>query len=158
MTLPSLDEYIASLTNLAAATDPTVLTAEGAVIGAAANALAGLTAITRASLAELIREHPEYVAALGYAVGLSREGLKNALKHHLDTSGWIKLAQENPQSIISMLDDEYDVVRLVEVQRHRGYAFGDVLVARAGPRATAVAAGRRRRGDEYELVGNGQHL
>ncbi len=61
MTLPSLDEYIASLTNLAAATDPTVLTAEGAVIGAAANALAGLKAITRGSLAKLIREHPEYV-------------------------------------------------------------------------------------------------
>jgi hypothetical protein len=151
MTIPTFDEYIASLTNLAVPTDPTVVTPEGAVIGAAADALAALGQITRTSLAELIREHPEYVPALGYAVGLSREGLKNALKHHVDTSGWVKLAQENPQDIISMLDDEYDLVRLVETQRHRDYEFGDVLIARAGTRATATAAGRRGRRVEDEI-------
>jgi hypothetical protein len=74
MTLPSLEEYMASLTNLAVAADPTVLTAEGAVIGAAAAAMTGLPEITRATLAELIREHPDYVPALGYAAGLPVKG------------------------------------------------------------------------------------
>jgi choline dehydrogenase-like flavoprotein len=135
MTLLSFQEYIDSLTNLSVATDPTVLTAEGAAIRAAARALGSIEVVSRAALNELIQEHPEYVLALGYAVGLSHEALKNALKHHLDTSGWIKLARENPASIIHMLDDQYDLVRLVDEQRHKVYEFGDVLVARAGPRA-----------------------
>jgi len=40
-----------------------------------------------------------------------------------------------------MLDDKYDVVRLVADQRLREYEFGDVLVARAGSRTRAVQAG-----------------
>jgi hypothetical protein len=154
MTLPSIHEYMASLTNLSAASDPTAITAEGAVIAAAGGAMADLEEISPAALAELIREHPEYVPALGYAVGLSHEGLKNVMKHHLGTSGWITLAKEDPESIVAMLDKEYDVVRLVEVQRRRAYDFGDVLIARAGSRARAAAAGDRGRRveDEIELV------
>jgi hypothetical protein len=53
-----------------------------------------------------------------------------------------------------MLDEHYDVVRLVDEQRVRIYDFGDVLVARAGTRRTASDAGAtgRRVEDEIERV------
>src|SRR3546814_14900854 len=53
-----------------------------------------------------------------------------------------------------MLDNNYDVVRLVGEQRGRTYDFGDVLVARAGTRRTATDAGAtgRRVEDEIERV------
>ena len=40
-----------------------------------------------------------------------------------------------------MLEESFDLVRLIEVQRGRSYDFGDVLLARAGTRATATRAG-----------------
>lgn len=53
-----------------------------------------------------------------------------------------------------MLDDDYEVVRLIDEQRGRTYDFGDVLVARAGTRRTATDAGvtGRRVEDEIEQV------
>lgn len=53
-----------------------------------------------------------------------------------------------------MLDAEYDLVRLVEVQRGRRYEFGDILVARAGTRVTATRAGAsgRRVEDDIEAI------
>lgn len=55
-----------------------------------------------------------------------------------------------------MLDREYDLVRLLDAQRHRSYDFADLLVARAGTRRTAAAAGvtGRRVEDEIEAVAN----
>jgi hypothetical protein len=87
-------------------------------------------------------------------VGLTREKLKNVLRHHLGSSGWITLARARPEEVIAMLDDNYEVVRLVDEQRARTYDFGDVLVARAGTRRTATDAGAtgRRVEDEIEQV------
>lgn len=148
---PSFDEYLASLSNLALVTDPTALTAEAATILGAAKALNELPAISVDTIATLITNHPEFVPTLGYAVGLSREALKNTLKHHLGTSGWIAMARSSPQSIVAMLEDEYDLMRLLEAQRGKIYEFGDVLVARAGTRLTATHAGQRGRRLEDEI-------
>lgn len=76
------------------------------------------------------------------------------LKHHLQTSGWISLAKTRADRLIQVLDEEYDLVSLAEQQRSRTYDFGDVLVARAGSRRTAVGAGRTGRlvEDEIEAV------
>jgi hypothetical protein len=160
MTIPTFDEYLASLTNLSEARDPTVLTAEGAIVAAAGAALSALSHVDRPMLAALIEGHPEYVPTLGLSVGLSQESLKNTLRHHLGTSGWIKLAQEAPMSIVNMLDEQFDLVRLIGKQRLRGYEFADVLVARAGTRATAAQAGARGRRieDEIEDVARGLGL
>lgn len=56
-----------------------------------------------------------------------------------------------------MLDEEFDLVRLVEVQRNRQYDFGDILVARGGTRQTATAAGAsgRKVEDEIEAIARG---
>jgi hypothetical protein len=94
------------------------------------------------------------VYALGLAVGLSQEKLKNTLKHHLGTSGWITLARERPADLVMMLEEQFDLARLIEVQRNRRYDFGDILIARAGTRQTATAAGAsgRKIEDEIEAI------
>jgi hypothetical protein len=97
---------------------------------------------------------------LGLAVGLSQERLRNALRHHFDTSGWVTLARERPDDLIAMLDAQYELVRLVAEQRDQIYNFGDILAARAGTRATATRAGAagRRVEDEIQAVAERLHL
>jgi len=152
--IPTFAEYLASLGRLTAHADPTVGFPEASEIKAAAASLAALDEITITTLTTWARDHPTWVNALGLSVGLSQEKLKNALKHLLGTSGWIILARERPGDLVRMLDQEFDLVRLVEVQRNRQYDFGDILVARGGTRQTANAAGAsgRRVEDEIEAI------
>lgn len=154
MTAPTFDEYVASLSQLSKPFDPTVLTGEGAEIRAVADALERLAVVDRPSLAALIRELPASVPVLGLTVGLTQEKLKNVLRHHLGSSAWVGLARSRPDEVIAMLDDHYDVVRLITQQRGETYSFGDVLIARAGTRRTAASAGvtGRRVEDEIEVV------
>lgn len=160
MTVPTFDEYLESLTQLGSAADPTELTAQTAVIKAAAEQLDALPLIEVDSLVALIEQNPEYVPALGLAVGLSQERLKNALRHHLGTSGYLTLARERAGELINVFDREYGLLALLEKQRGRTYDFGDVLVARAGTRATAHAAGvqGRKVEDEIEAIVKGLGL
>ena len=152
--IPAFDEYLASLGRLTAHADPTAASPEAADIKTAAESLAALGQINAHSLAQWAYLHPAWVNVLGLAVGLSQEKLKNALKHHLGTSGWITLARERPAELVAMLETEFDLVRLLEVQRNRPYDFGDILVARAGTRQTATAAGvsGRKIEDEIEAI------
>lgn len=150
----SFDSYVASLSQLDKPFDPTVPTAESEEIRAVADHIASLPRIDRDVLAAFIEDQPQAVPVLGLAVGLTRERLKNVLRHHLGSSGWITLARRRPGDVITMLDAEYDVVRLVDEQRARPYGFGDVLTARAGGRRTATAGqvtGRKVE-DEIEAV------
>ncbi len=152
--LPSFDEYQASLGHLTAHVDPTAATPEAATLKEAAGSLANLPEISAATLSEWAHNHPFWVHALGLTVGLSQEKLKNVLRHHLGTSGWITLARERPDDLIAMLDTEYDLVRQVAAQRARSYDFGDVLVARAGTRTFATRAGAsgRKVEDDIEAI------
>ena len=154
MTLPTYDEYVASLSQLSTAFDPTLATAEGEAIRGIAVALGSLTVVDRASLAAFVQGEPASVPVLGLAVGLTQEKLRNVLRHHLGTSAWSVLARTRPDELVAVLDEHYDVVRLVTVQRTRSYDFGDILVARSGTRRTATAAGAtgRRVEDEIEAV------
>jgi hypothetical protein len=152
--IPTFAEYLASLGRLTAHADPTATSEEASEIKAAAASLAALEEVTASSLAIWAMEHPTWINALGLAVGLSQEKLKNVLKHHLGTSGWITLARERPGDLVRMLDEEFDLIRLVQVQRGRRYDFGDILVARGGTRQTATAAGAsgRKVEDEIEAI------
>lgn len=152
--LPTFDEYVASLGHLTAHIDPTASTPEASAIKEAADSLTALPAISAESLAAWVAEHPQAVPALGLTVGLSRERLKNALKHAFGTSGWVTLTREHPADLVGMLDRDYDLIRQVETQRANAYTFGDVLVARAGTRVTATSAGvaGRKVEDEIEAI------
>lgn len=88
----------------------------------------------------MARDNPQAVPVLGLTVGLSQEKLKNALKQHIGTAGWVTAARERPGEIIAMLDSQFGLVESLKAQLGRTYSFGDVLVARAGTRVTAVSA------------------
>ncbi len=82
---------------------------------------------------------------------MSRERLKNVLRHKFDTSGWITLARKRPEDVISALDADFGLLAQLEAQRKRTYTFGDVLMARAGSRQSAGAAIAGGRGVEDAL-------
>lgn len=154
MRVRSFDDYVSSLGRLTAHVDPTASSASAVDIKTAAESLADLDEISLDSLAQWIRENPQWVPALGLSVGLGLEKLRNSLKHHFETAGWINLSRSRPRELATMLDEEFDLVRQVRIQRHREYDFGDILVARAGTRATATRAGAagRRVEDEIEAI------
>lgn len=150
----SFDEYLASLGRLTAHIDPTVSSPEAAAIKDAATSLAAEEKIEVESLVTWVTLNPRSVPVLGLCIGLSQERLKNVLKDRFDTSGWLTLARQRPRELVEMLDEEFDLVRLVTVQRRRKYDFGDVLVARAATRSTATQAGvsGRKVEDEIEAI------
>lgn len=140
MGILAFDEYVASLSRLTDHVDPTTPTPDSAAIKRAADSLASLATLDAASLEDWTRHHPHEVRVLGLAVGLSQEKLKNALKQHLGTAGWVKVASERPGDVVAMLDREFGLIDSLRVQTLRTYDFGDVLVARSGTRATARSA------------------
>lgn len=152
--MDDFDEYVASLSQLSVATDPTLPTAQSEEIREIAVGLGGMGEVTAATLVQFIEAQPEAVPVLGLTVGLTREKLKNVLRHRLGSSSWTRLTKEKPAELIAVLDEHYDLVRLLTEQRFEQYNFGDVLVARAGSRATAnLAAVRGRRlEDDLEAV------
>lgn len=150
----AFEAYVASLTGLSAHSDPTLATIHSEEIRTATASLAAVPEVTASALVDWAHRHPTWVPVLGLAVGLSQERLRNALRHHFDTSGWVTLARERSADLVEMLDTEYDLVRLVAQQRDQIYNFGDILAARAGTRATANRAGAagRRVEDEIQAV------
>jgi hypothetical protein len=157
---PNFEDYLASLGRLTAHVDPTAHSPQAVEIKEAADSLAGLAEITVESLVGWVREHPKWVPALGLAVGLSQEKLKNALRDRFGTSGWQTLATSRPGDLIGKLDEDYDLIRSIATQRVRSYTFGDVLVARGGTRLTAARAGAagRKVEDEIEEIARGLGL
>ncbi|OBH08166.1 hypothetical protein [Mycobacterium sp. E3247] len=144
-------DYLGALGRLSAHIDPLASTVETDAIRAAAVSLAALPVISRKSIAKWAAAHPNDVPVLGLLVGLGQEKLKNALKHTFDTSGWVLLARNNAVELISWLDDVYGLVAQAKAQLHATYGIGDVLVARAGTRAAATAAGAQGRKVEDEI-------
>lgn len=141
MAIPTYDEYVASLSRITAHVDPTLDTPESLAIKDAAASLAALPAVDLSSLGTWIGANPDAVPVLGLVVGLSQEKLKNALRQHLGSSSWTRLARENPAGVAAMLDSEFALVASLEAQRAQTYTFGELLVARAGTRVNATSAG-----------------
>lgn len=148
------DEYLANLGRLSAHIDPTASSPEAEEIKAAVESLSALPTITEETIAGWVALHPAEVPVLGLIVGLSRERLKNVLREAFGTSGWVSLARTRTTYLVQWLDREFDLVRMLRVQLSRQYDLGDVLVARAGTRATATRAGQsgRRVEDLIEAI------
>lgn len=140
MSIPTYDQYVASLSRVTTHVDPTLPTQASVEIMQAAQSLATIASIDLASVTTWIAANPKSVPTLGLVVGLGQEKLKNALREHLGSQGWVRLAQTSPGSIAQMLDGEFDLIASLQAQRSRSYSFGDVLVARAGSRVTATSA------------------
>ena len=141
MPISSYDEYVASLTRITAHVDPALDTSQSLAIKRAAASLASLPTVDADTLSSWIEANPDSVPVLGLVVGLSQEKLKNALRQHLGSSSWTRLTRENPAGVIGMLDSDFALVAALEAQRGQTYTFGELLVARAGTRVNATAAG-----------------
>lgn len=149
----NFDEYLTSLSRLSDHVDPTIPTEASEDIRDAAAHFAAIAPVDRTTLMSVIQASPAWVEVLGLVVGLGRERLKGALRETLGTTGWIKLALDSPGDVIDMLDDNYDLIRLLNEQAARTYTLGDVLVARAGTRVTAAGAAKAGRGVEDAIEG-----
>lgn len=154
MPVVPFEDYVASLGHLTARIDPTASTAAGQEIKDTAASLEALEAVDLASLTAWAAAHPDHTYVLGLVVGLSREKLKNHLRNWFGTASWRRAALEQGEALIEKLDKEFDLSRLLHTQRGQSYTFGDMLVARAGTRATATTAGQsgRRIEDELEAI------
>lgn len=148
------DDYVSSLDRLSSWSDPTELSDEGRDIHDAVASLDLLPVVDRESLSAWVRDHPDRVYVLALAVGLSREKLKNQLRHWFNSGTWSKVAREASDELIARLDDEFHLIDLLNRQQRRTYSFADVLVARAGTRSSAVRAGQsgRRVEDRIESI------
>ncbi|MGX4711984.1 hypothetical protein [Rhodococcus ruber] len=150
------EQYLSTLGRLTAHVDPTASTPEADAIREAAHALATELPDDFAAdhLTTWIADRPTQVPVLALAVGLTQEKLKNALRDAFDTTGWVTLARTRAGELIDWLDTDFDLLRMLRIQLHRQYDFGDVLVARAGTRVTATRAGKsgRKVEDEIEAI------
>lgn len=148
------EDYLSTVGRLTAHIDPTASTPEADDIKDATAELAALPTVDLPSLATWAKANPARVPVLGLVVGLGQEKLKNSLRDEFDTSGWVTLARERPGDLVAWLDRDFDLQRMLNVQRARPYTFGDVLVARAGSRVTATQAGQsgRKVKDEIEAI------
>jgi hypothetical protein len=101
---------------------------------------------TPESLAAFVSEHPDAVPVLATVAGLTREMLKNQLRHRLGTSSWNKLARTDARRLVETLDEFGLVARLAE-QMRREWTFEDVLLERYlwSQRGASGAIGRGRR-------------
>lgn len=158
MLATSFEDYVASLGRLTAVIDPTASTPAADDIKEAVSSLALLDSVDLDSLTAWAAAHPQHTYVLALVVGLSREKLTNHLRNWFKTGSWRKAAIEQGRSFIEKLDEEFDLVRLLRVQRNASYTFADVLVARAGTRATATTAGQSGRKIEDELEAIARNL
>ena len=141
MTVPDFDEFLGRITRLTPQDDPTIETAISRQIRAATADLSSLPTIDRASLTAWVADHPETAYVLGLVMGMSKERLQNSIRNvFLSTSSIAALARREPTRLIRTLDEEFDLVRLLQVQLGRAVTFGDVLIARAGGQARAKQA------------------
>ncbi|MEV4666606.1 hypothetical protein [Microbacterium sp. LWO12-1.2] len=154
--VPSFEEYVLSLGQLTPHVDPTAVTAESAAIKLASRSLSEIPAdeLSAEAITAWIEAHPTWVPVLGLTVGLSRERLKNVLRNRFDSSGWTTLARTRGPELVDWFDTEFDLIAALETQRLKTYDFGDILIARAGTRATATRAGvsGRKVEDEIEAI------
>lgn len=141
--IPSYEEYKELLSAPASPVDPTLESAEGVALSAAAKSLKGLDHFTVETLDAWLAKHPTAISvrALALAVGLTQEKMNASFKRDLKTIGLLTLARTRSKELIEYMNDQFNLAKLLEVQFNRDYDFGDILVTRAGSRAFAVRAG-----------------
>lgn len=160
MAAVSFEDYVGSLGRLTAKMDPLATTEAADDIRAAVSTLEALDGITVETLAAWVLAHPDQSYVLALIVGLSREKLVNHLRDWFSVGTWRKASLLYSDQFVAKLDEEFDLFRLLRIQRGATYTLADVLVARAGTRVTATRAGQsgRKIEDEIEAIAQSLHL
>lgn len=153
MTVPTFEEYVASLS--AVAPQPISKEPEALELCVRATAaIADLTSIDSESLAGLIRSEPEVLPVLAAVAGLSQERFRTWLQSNFGTAGWITLGRQRPDDVIEAMDKQFGVVDLLVIQSGRDWTWADVLARSMSSRqraGSAIAQGRALE-DEVEAV------
>ena len=159
MSPASFEEFLSELTSLSTAAGAGTPALEPELVreaAAAAQALASLETITRETIAEVIRAHPDWVPFLASCAGLGLEQLKRQLQRLVRTSGWTRLAQREPERLVAVLDDAFGLIEQIRTQREQTWTFADVLLERyiwSRRRAsTSILQGRRLENVVEEIV------
>jgi len=147
----TFEEYLASLSRLTSVPDPTLPTPESLKIRATAKSLAALGELDRTALATWAKDNPGESYVLGLVLGMTQERLYNIMRQKFGTTSIRKRSIVDAEGLVEWLDSEFELVRLLKKQIEADYSFGDVLVARAGSRARAAAAGTSGRSVEDEI-------
>ena len=116
--------------------------------------------LSRGTMAEFVARHPDAVPVLATCAGLTREQLKNQLRHRLGSASWALLARKEPARLVEVLD-EFGLVERLSEQMHREWSFDDVLLERYlwSQRGASGAIGRGRNvEDQVEEVVRGLGL
>lgn len=136
MTVPSFPDYLQQL----AAVAPQQVAAEPQALDLctrATAALAGLSPLDRAGLADLVAQDPAVVPVLAAVAGLSQERFKTWLQRNFSTAGWVTLGRNNAPELIGALDDSFALIALLKAQAHRDWTWADVLARVMSPRQHA---------------------
>lgn len=143
-TVPTFEEYLASLTPFAAAgaaSEPE----DFPLCLRAAGAIEQLDVIDRERIARLVADDAEIIRVLGAVAGLSQERLKTWLSGRFRTAGWMKLGRSRPDDVVAALDEDFGLIELIEAQRERTWTWADVLAREMSSRQRASGAIRQGR-------------
>ena len=139
MSVPSFDEYLASLSPV----DTAVVGAEPEALDLCGRATATITAslpLDRPKLAEILRAEPDLVPVIAAAVGLSQERLRTWLQRRFTTAGWLTLARRRPAELVEALDADLDVINVLEAQAAREWTWADALARAMSSRQRASSS------------------
>ncbi len=84
---------------------------------AAAAALIETENIDEESVAQLVRQHPDWIPVLASCVGLGREQLKRQLQYRLGTAGWVKLAKSSSHRLVHALEEAFGLLGAIREQK-----------------------------------------
>lgn len=125
------EEFLRNLSDLTARREgPLVPPPVAKQAQAVAQALRRLKVLDHGSVAELVKQHPEWVPLLAASVRIGDEQLKRQLRHGLGTSGWVTLARKRPIDLVAFLDEQFGLLAAIGEERKRSWTFGDVLAER----------------------------
>ncbi len=151
MPIPSFADCLAALRPIVPPADLLAETPALAAVHQIGSELVELGSVDAESLTVWIDGRGDAVRVLALAVGLGQERLRTWGQHNFGTATFNRLAREFPAEVVALLDAEHDLVGVLTEQRGRQFAYGDVLVARAGTRGTATRAGAAGRSLEDQL-------
>lgn len=155
MTIPSFDEYLASLSPVStfpAGGEPADLD----LCKRATEAIGLLVPLDVGTLAGAVGREPQLLPVLAAVAGLSQERFKTWLNANFDTAGWVTLGRTRAADVIAAMQEQFDILELLRQQSAREWTWADVLAQVMSPRSRAGSAIRqgRRLEDQVEAVIN----
>lgn len=139
MTIPTLEEYLASLSPVS--TFPVGgAPADLELCERATNAVRLMEPLDSSNLAAAVSADPDLLPVLAAVAGLSQERFKGWLKASFGTAGWITLGRQQAHEVVTAMQDQFGILDLLREQSSRDWTWADVLAQVMSPRSRAGSA------------------